>query len=275
MSSQALVVLGQTDLQKGGQGVDFTSKFAKLDPATLNIVQNMSDAVNEGVPPGMLYIKDTKQSFKEMRVTLLSIPKEQRKYHVGEQKSKDTLMCYSYDMVKPDPNSPDIQAVTCNGCDQQNWTPWRESSLPNAQKRHLIPKCEVEYYAQFIDTVYKLPLQMWVKGASKAPFEAAMKNVFRTIYMMKSQGLNPNIYDVSFKLTSVPGTQKNHVFAASDFKALSAEDREQFGDVFLNFVNRAAQYNLQKEQEAAEVEVQTEIASEVTEPGTIEGEYVI
>lgn len=286
MSSEALTIIGQTDIQRGGQGIDFANKLFSLQPATLSIVQNMSDAVSEGVPPGMLYIKDTKQSFKEMKVALLAMPREQRDYHEGEKKTKDTLMCYSRDMERPDDRATAPQAMSCAGCSKSDWTSWRNSPLPNVQKRNLIPKCEISYYALFIDTEYRLPLQMWIRGASKSPFEAAMKNLSRTLYMMKAKGIDPNIFDVTFTLSSEPGNQKNHVIKMKNFAAITPEDREAFGDVYLSFTNRRANAQAAEAQQAADAQQAASVEEEfntagpapavapAVATGPIEGEYV-
>ena len=157
------------------------------------------------------------------------------------------------------------------------WEPWRNSTLPNEQKRNLIPKCDTTYYAVFIDTQYRLPLQMWIRGrASKDAFDAGMKNLTRTLYMMKSQGLNPNIFDVRFTLSSVPGGQKNHVLKMANFKAVTPEEREAFGEVYMNYVNARVQNQAKKAEDAAQAEAEIAVTEQLSTPGSepIEGQYI-
>lgn len=274
-TNQALVIVGQNELAQGGQGINYGGKFAELTPATLNIVQTMSDAfIKNNVKPGTLFIKETEEEFTEMTVALLAMPREFRDYHVSEQKTPESRMCFSRDNIKPDDRAVDPQAALCGSCghnpeNAESWTDWRNSTLPNAQKRHLIPKCDSTYYAVFIDTVNKLPLQMFVKGASKVEFEKGMKNVMRTLLSLKASGKNPNIFDVRFKLSSVPGNQKNFVLKMTEFKPISPEEREAFGPVFTQYVNG----QLAKQRKAEQPSVDKEIASELSEPETVQ-EYV-
>jgi hypothetical protein len=276
--STALAIVGQNQLQEGGQGIDYSGKFAELSPATLSIVQNMSDAfLKENVKPGSLYVKETGEVFTELTVALLAMPKEIKNYHVGENKSPDTLMCFSRDNIRPDDRAVDPQSILCANCrhntdNNDAWGPWRESQLPNLQKRNLIPKCETTYYAVFIDTATKLPLQMYIRGASQAEFEKGMKNIMRQLLTIKASGGNPNIFDVRFKITVVPGNQKNFVLKMTEFRRLAEEEKATFGPVFIQYTNsKLATQKQQAKAEAAGV-AEIEVVSELSEPG--EQEYI-
>lgn len=274
--SKELVVLGQEQLALGGQGIDFNSRLFELKPATLNIVQPLSDVVSKGVSPGVLRISESGEVFKEMHVALLAMPSQQRDFYEGTTRTKDTRLCYSYDMVKPDARAPEQQSHDCSTCQHADWLPWREAKNKTGKSvQALIPKCEVSYYVRLIDTEYKLPLQMWIRGASKGPFEAGMKEVARKLYQLKSQGLNPNIYDVKFTLSAEKGKgdNKNFVLKLSEFSGITEVDRAAFGETYLRLTNRPTQTAQVAPESQTSAEVDAEIVTG-TATGPVDGEYV-
>jgi hypothetical protein len=281
MSETSLVQVGQQAIQQGGMGLDFGSKLFRLKPATINI--NQSNTQADGAIPGKLRINETGQQFDEMFVTLLAMPQERRDFYTGEpgqlNRSSDNLMCFSRDMIRPHKNAKVPQAISCGNCPKASWEKWRQT-----KKKEDIPPCEAYYYALFIDTVYKLPLQMYIRSKSKQPFEAGMQELARKFKLMQSQGLKPNIFDIRFKLSTakiVTGKLPSFVPKLSEFKAISDEEKQQFGDIYLEFVNRGnRQSEQQAEAEASQIDEATAtIDAEVVQPGTesnvIEPEIVI
>jgi hypothetical protein len=231
------VVSGSQAIQQGGMGLDFGSKLFQLKPATINI--NQPNTQVQGAIPGKLRISETGDQYDEMFVTLLDMPQERRDYHVGEGelfRQPENLMCFSRDMIRPHQNAKVPQALKCEGCPKASWDKWRQD-----KRKENIPPCDVFYYALFIDTVYKLPLQMYIRSKSRKPFEAGMQNLARTFKLMQSQGQTPNICDIRFRLSTTKittGKLASYVPCLSDFKASSAEERAAFGEIYLEFANR-------------------------------------
>lgn len=258
-------------------GLDFGSKLFRLKPATINI--NQPNTQVEGAIAGKLRISETGDQFEEMFVTLLAMPQERRDYYTGEpgqlNRSADNLMCFSRDMIRPHEKAKVPQAVKCDGCPKASWEKWRQT-----KKKEDIPPCDAYYYALFIDTVYKLPLQMYIRSKAKQPFEAGMQELARKFKLMQSQGLNPNIFDLRFRLSVkkiTTGKLVSYVPFLSDFKAFTEEERAEFGDIYLEFTNRGRkQADNAAELEAADQidQAASVIDAEVVEPGS-QGEIQI
>ena len=259
--SEALVTIKSDALQAGGQGIDFNSKLFQLKPATISINQPLTQA--EGAIKGKLRIAETGQQFDEMKVALLTMPQEARSYNIGEIPSADTLMCFSRDMVKPDDKARVPQALRCEGCPKADWSKWRETK--NLKD---LPPCGAYYYCLLIDTVYKIPLQMYIRGGSRSSFEAGMLNLSRTFAMMKSQGKNPNIFDITFILSAEKAKKGvNYVIKLANFKPILDDEREAFGDLYLQYVNRGRKTEEQlAEEEAASQEAAVDAA--MVQPGS-------
>lgn len=275
-SDQALVTIGQQNgLAVPSSSVDFGSKFLKLKPATVVIVQQMSDVVADGVAPGKIRISETGDLYEEMEVALLAMPKEGRDYHInpkGTPKSKDTLLCFSRDMIRPSKFSKVAQSELCSMCKHSSWDKYNETkSLDD------IPACDASYYVPLIDTQFKMPLQTWIRGANKKAFDAGLENVSRTLYKMKIQGLNPQIYDVRFTLgTKKAKNGKNFVFTITNAKPITAEERVEFGEIYQNFVGRSQEIVAQAEAEQAEAASRT-VNAEILEdsPNALDSDYVV
>jgi hypothetical protein len=278
MSSELTVLNNSTEVQQGGLGVDFSSKLFQLKPATLGVVQK--NTTLEGATPGRLRISDTGQQFEEVFATLLRMPTEGRQYHVGPpgelNRNPENLFCFSRDMQAPDPKSKVPQALLCSKCPRSDWGPWRESKEKNGfADKSLIPACDPSYYILLIDTVYQLPLQMYIRSKAREPFEQGMQNLARTLAIGKAQGKNPNLFDVKFRIKTkqiTTGKFTSYVPVFENFEYVSDEEREKFGEIYLQFINRSKtqdQLNAVAEAEAEVDNVQSKIDSSV-----VEGEYV-
>lgn len=286
MSNTALTVLndGPTALaQPGGLGVDFSSKFFQLKPATLGIVQANTQA--EGAIKGKLRVSETGDQFDSMFVTLLTMPKEMRQYYPGKKgemnRSPENLMCFCnnvtrtpdgrYETSGPDPRAKVPGALKCHGCPKASWDKYRQT-----KDRDDIPPCELFYKALLIDTEFKMPLQMYIRSTSKKPFEQAMENIGRKLMMMQSKGLNPNIFDIGFKI-SVQKKQNGNLVTYtpifSDFNVITAEQKAEFGEIFQQFTARMAQPQAPADEIADHSDA---IDGEVIEPsGAVPGEIAI
>lgn len=271
-----LTVLNNAALQEGGVGVDFNNKLFKLKPAVLTIVQPQSTI--PGATKGALRIADTGDEFTEMYCALLSIPSEQRQWHIGERgelnRIPENLMCFSTDMIKPHAKAKKPQAVLCANCSRADWEPYRQYKEQNGKaNKSLIPSCDAFYIAYLIDTVYQLPLKLYVRSKAKTTFEQGLQNVARTIAMAKAQKKNPNIFDVKFKLTTKlvqEGKYNFYVPVISEPKLITEAEKEVFGAMYLSFNNTKSQQQLQNEEADSIAESQTSIDNSVV----TDSEYV-
>jgi hypothetical protein len=276
MSTELTVLNNNTQLaeQPGGQGVDFNNPLFNLRPATLTIVQPSSTI--EGAIKGNLRISDTGDEFKEMHVALLNMPSERRAWYSGEpgelNRSPENLMCFSNDMIAPHGKAKVPQALKCASCSKSDWGPYRQYKEKNGKgNKALIPQCDAFYLAYLIDTEYQLPLRMYIRAKAKTPFEQGMQNVARTIAMAKARKLNPNIYDVKFKLSTKmvqDGNYKYYVPVISEPKLITPEEREVFGAMYQTFTSGNTQKALE-ETETTEISAQQKNIDNV-----VEAEYI-
>ncbi len=240
-----LTILGQTNtaLATGGAGRTGKSRLLEVTPATLSIVQSNSSL--EDAKKGHLIIDgDVGLQFKEMRVTLLEEPEEQRAYYVGNaaemNRTPENLHCYSRDMVRPDERAKYPQAHTCASCPKASWESFRrkrDKGLPTTKED--IPPCDAFYLATFLDTQYKMPLKMYIRSQSKEPFEKGLKAVARKLAMIGAvNNVNPNIFDVSFKLSTKQVTKGKFTFyilQISDVEGVTEEQKKEFGVVLAQY----------------------------------------
>jgi hypothetical protein len=237
MSTELVKVNTLESLEQGGAGLDFSKKLFNLKPDTLTICQGQTQAV--GAIPGKLRLVSSGDLFSKMTVVLLDMPKEQRKWYIGEKGTlknvPENLMCYSFDMLRPDEGAKMPQALKCEGCAKSLWIDGNP------------PDCDPYYYALLIDTITKIPMRMYIRGASRKPFEASMQTLARKFKLLQSQGLKPNIFDMSFDIST-----KKHINKAKQtsyvididgqsFHLLKEEEKSQFGELYLNYVNRGIQ----------------------------------
>ena len=251
MSTALTVPNGETALathQEGGHGIDFGARIFKLRPSTLTIVQPNSQA--EGAIKGKLRISQTGDQYDELEMVLLSTPVERRAYYFGKpgelNRTPDNLMC-ACSLVVRDRNGKELSgpdegvrvpgALKCASCPKGDWSKYRQT-----HEREDIPPCDLFYRGLFLDTQYQLPLQWYLRSTAKTAFEGGMANLSRKFAMMKAKGLNPNIYDVSFKVTTKKqqkGQLLTYVPVFSDFTLLSPESSEKFGEIYQQFVGFA------------------------------------
>jgi hypothetical protein len=265
-----LVVLGQTDIMKGGLGLN--SKAFQMKPSTIELVQPTSRA--EGAIPGKLRISDTGQHYDEMQVVMLFEPVEQRAYFEGQDFNKDSKLCFSLDNVAPHDKAKVPQAMTCANCPKASWEKYRQTKA-----REDLPKCKEYWHLVLADRVTKLPYYLNVRGTSIAPFIKAMGVVVKMIHLMKAQGQSPNVFDISFKIypTKKPG-EAYFTLGFKDIAPLAAEARPDFGAIFLDFANRKANAVSNEEEDAtpvAENAINNAVVEQASAPVVLEGEIVI
>lgn len=279
--SNELVVLGQTPQAVGN--FNFKSKFSKIKPGTINIVQPTS---LEGTK-GNLRISETGEEFKTLRMAFLLEPKEQRQFHIGEGEMKrklENLMCFTREVVRDERDlrielqGPDLkakvpQAQRCQGCPNADWSAYRKT--PHKSN---IPPCDLYVYAVLIDVnAPRVPLQVYIRSKSKAPFEKAMSEVTRKLLAkFDKDGLPPNYYDVTFTL-GTKAIQSNgktsYIYDFSEFEVSTIEQSELFGDVFEQLAASRDNGDAPESEQTKVAATQTSIDELVTE-GITDAEYV-
>jgi hypothetical protein len=223
-----------------------------------------------------------------MRVTLLAEPEEERAYYIGNagelNRVPENLHCFSRDLIRPDDASKYPQAHTCKSCPKQSWEQFRrkrDAGIPTTKED--IPPCDSFYKATLLDTTYKMPLRLYVRSSNKEPFEIGMKKIARKLAMIgATTGRNPNIFDVSFKLTTkqvTSGKFTYYILQISDVNGVTDEEREAFGTVYQQFEaskRRAAESaaNAKSEQEAQSSIDAANNAIDQAATGIQEGEYL-
>lgn len=267
MSNELAIVGQDTSLAPtGGMGIDFSSSLFQLRPATLSI--NQANTQVEGAIKGKMRLSDTGDQYEELFCTLLEMPAEKRAYYIGKpgelNRSPDNLMCFCSNVTRnanrtetsgPSEKSKVAQAMRCTSCPKASWDKWRQTKL-----KEDLPPCDLYYHVYLIDTKYKMPMQMYIRSKSKQPFEQGMEKLARRFVMMKSQGLNPNVFDIGFTLKTRKTGEGKYVYYVpelTDFRAITPEERSAFGEIYQSFVARRTK--------SSEVDPEMEAANQINE----------
>lgn len=248
-------------------GIDFSSHLFALRPATLSI--NQANTQVEGAIKGKLRLSDTGDQYDELFCTLLEMPAEKRAYYAGKpgemNRSQENLLCFCPSVARndyrtetsgPSDKSKVAQAVKCSGCSKASWDTYRQTKA-----KEDIPPCDLYYHVYLIDTKYKMPMQMYIRSKSKQPFEQGMEKLARRFMMLKSQGQNPNVFDIGFTLKTRKTGEGKFVYYTpelSDFRAITPEERSEFGAIYQQFVARRTR------QDEAEPDAETQAANQIT-----------
>lgn len=266
--STALTVLNNPtaiDVQRGGLG--FNSKLFKLQPANIHLVQRMTRA--EGATPGKLRIKETGQQFDEMHLVLLFEPVERRSYYEGQDFTPDNQLCFSLDNIVPHPKAKVPQAMACANCPKASWERYRQTN-----NKADIPPCKNFWHNIVIDRITQMPYYFDVRGTSIKPYFKAMQQIARLVALMQSQGKNPNIFDISFKVKGKLPQQgaPQYVLDFYDFAPINETEKEKFGSIFLDFINSR---NRSVEPTETELQAQeSDLTAEMAQPSPVEGDYI-
>jgi hypothetical protein len=286
MSETSLVVPNQAAIQTGGLGVDFSNPLFRIEPATISITKD-----------GKYKVSDDGGEYEELFVTFLDMPDESRGYYINPNdeemfRTKENLMCFSSDMIAPSDKAKVPQSPKCAGCSRSDWKPYREAKargISGKSLKELIPPCEPVYRVELIDTVYRIPLRMYIRSTRRASFEAGRAKVARQLHMMQAQGRNPNIFDVKFRMSlnvEVKGPYRYYVPVFSDIKCVTSEEREAFGKVYIKYIQFKQAVSANRQDASAEAEIAAASAAldiEMTTPEApattasavvLEGEYV-
>jgi hypothetical protein len=249
--SQALVVLGQEALAKGGIGFD--ADIFRTKPTFLKLVQPMSRMANKQI--GKLLDTGTNTYMDDIQIVMLGGPQEMRKMYdkTKDFGAKDAILCFSLDMVRPDQRARVPQAMACSACKMGNWDTWNKT-----HRREDLPPCRNYFRMFFVERTTRLPYYLNVEGASISAFKEAMGQVNRLGQLalsnvkLENQKLiaegkavkpAPSIFDITFRVFVVPPapTDKNQNYSLGfrDIKLLREEDRAEFGALYLQYTNLA------------------------------------
>lgn len=242
---------------------DTSDPLFELRPGT--VVINQPSTRDEQAKRGHLRITETGDQYEEMRAALIMTPEAARSYYVGEgalKRKQENLMCFNRNTKHnpgPDVKSKDPQALNCATCPKASWDAWRlyQEKHPGQQvPRNLLPECDPYYYIVLVDTVFQMPLQMYIRGGSIEPFKAGMQNLARNMAKLKAvKKVEPKIYDIAFTISTTrieKGDNVTYALKFSDFKAVSDQERLEFGVLFADFAARGKRgEEVHEEQEAA------------------------
>jgi hypothetical protein len=259
MANEELVVLGKDALAKGGLGFD--AGVFQLRPAFLKLLQPMNLL---GQPAGTLLDTESKNTFTDIQVVLMNKPAQARKkYFPGNNFTRDSVQCFSTDMIVPHASAKDKQAMDCAHCQHSSWDKWRQT-----RSKTDLPACKEYWTLSFVERTTRMPYKMNVEGGSISTFKEGMAQLARMGAMLlanvKQENLKiteenktlpadqqkplkpaPSIFDISFHIYVIapqPGdSNRNYRLGFKDFRSLKPEDREEFGSLFLQYVNRFQQ----------------------------------
>ena len=255
-----LVKVSNTDLIKGGVGSD--SEFMQVRPDRIVLVQNTSEEIiKRGGIPGKLFFESTGDQFDSLQLVQLTPPRKTRSYFEGKGFSKENLICFSSNNIVPDTRARIPQSMDCASCSKGSWAKYRETGQQSD-----LPKCKETIRNVVADRVSQLPYYLDVRGTNIPVWvgnRGLMQVLARKMALMRSQGLNPNIFDFSFTLYTVKsGVYYNLAFR--DVGLIKDEDKAKFGALYLQLTNAQLENQLTQE-EAAVAKADAEVTSEMAE----------
>lgn len=256
------------------------SEIKKISPFTLSIDQPLTE--KEDVKPGMLRVQETGQLRKEVKVVMIQKPRETRAYQIGTFPNQQTL-CFSRDMLKPDPRSQDMQAMVCSGCKHASWEKFNKTKDINDA-----PKCKITSHCIFIDYENLYPVEMYIRGKSRSDgLETGLQQIVQQFIALKMMNGTVAWTDVVLTLTTEKGKKNNnYVLKIKDVHPVTAEERGHLVTIVgliaaqrQQMMARIAETEAAKQAAAVDDEV-TKVASNVAATvipksnAPIDGEYV-
>ena len=252
--------------------VDF-GQIKKITPYTLSIDQPMSE--KEGVQPGMLRIVETGQLRKEFKVVLIQKPRESRSFDIGKYPNAKRV-CFSRDMVKPDAQAQDPQAMACAGCKHASWLKFNKTKSADDA-----PGCKITSQVIAIDYDNLYPVQSYIRGKSRTDgLEDGLQQVIAQFVALKMKNGTVAWTDVIMTLTTEKQKgNPNYKLKIKDVHPLTTEEREHLSGIIALVGLQKAQMLARIEENKAAAEksaVDDSVTKAVSEAvsGPVEGEYV-
>jgi hypothetical protein len=297
--SEALVPLGNQSLAMGGIG--FGSSIFRARPLHIELVHKSSRA--ENVKYGEFRVVATNEHLgTTIRVVLLAVPQEQREWFKDPSVfTADNKECFSLDGIQPHARAKNPPAMYCKTCPKGdiNWATWRKTKNPKD-----LPPCGAYWHLLIADRTTQTPYYLNVKGKSYKPFLEAMQQQMQGLLAKlfsnvkagnKERGYTyvpaqnqfivtpgfvapetgqlpmlpmPNIFDISFDITSSSRDGGPFVMGFTKFAHMSPEDKAEFGQLYLDIISQRAEI-AQANEEAEAAQVVTEQPS-----GAVSGEVL-
>ena len=270
-------------LQVGGVGLG--AAIFKSRPMIIEMVQKTTR--QEGAIPGQFRVCSTGEHLgTHIRVVLLAVPQIQREWFEGAEFKKENKQCFSLDGIEPHPHAKNPPARFCDHCPKGdiNWVTWRKTHAPQD-----LPPCGAYYHLLLADRTTQTPYYLNVKGKSFLPFKQSMEtqmssmlakifanvkaqNKARGYTFVQAQGAfvptpgfvvpegttqqpplpSPNLFDISFNISSGSRDGGPYVMRFDDFKLMNETDKADFGNLYLDIVASRAEAAPNEEAEAAQ-----------------------
>lgn len=262
---------------QGGLGLKADSKFFQLKPDTISI--NQPNTQVEGAIKGHLRLAGGDQ-YEFLNVVMLDAPLERADYYIGEPgtlyRVQDNLMCFSRDLVKPDRSARSPQSLLCGSCNKSNENHANWEKYSKTKNKADIPGCETTLSVLLLDTKLGIPYRIYLRSSARKAFLTGLQEYARKLQILRKHGLEPNIFDIAFKLStkaSTSGKITNYVPFLSEFRVVTPDEKEEYMEQHLQYTAAARQYAQSVEAEIAQVS--DSIDAQVADPSLIHGEIVI
>ena len=198
-----------------------------------------------------------------MQLVQLIEPKPSRAYFQGKGFSRDNLVCFSRDSITPDPRAKVVQSMDCASCSKGSWAKYRETG-----NKSDVPPCKESFRNVVADRVTQLPYFLDIRSTNIPVWldrrTGLMQVIARKMALLRSQGLEPNLFDFSFKVYTVKsGIYYNLAFR--EVGLIKDEDKAKFGSLYIQLINaRLEQQEAQEQKVAAEADAT--VTAEMSEP---------
>jgi hypothetical protein len=281
MSTQLVTI--EPQLPVVHEGVGFASKMFQLKPVVIELTQRTTRG--KGVVPGVFREKNGEETYNELKVVILSEPRESRTLFPAGSDLGARPLCRSRDGVMPVTDDPNLQpqAMKCAGCEHSSWKKWQKT-----RKQEDIPACKTKVTLFMVDRIQQWPMLMSLGGKSLTvknlpngvmTLPMAMQQLARLQMKIKATtGKSLNIYDFSMtvKPFEIDGNRGSYYVAHFEKIApINEDDRAAFGELYNQYVKAARD-------RYAEEEVEESISSELTEESAtgngsqvIDGQYEV
>jgi hypothetical protein len=245
-------------LVKGGVGLN--SKYTRIRPDRIVIVQPTSKTGT----PGKFRFDATGEEFAELQLVHLQ-DREGRTYFEGTDFKVENLVCYSENNIVPSKNARIPQSLDCASCAHSDWTKYRQS-------RNILdlPKCKEVLHALVLERSSGLPFKFDIRGKSIGGYAEALQIIARKCVLMQAKGLNPNVYDFSFKISLVrSGTYYAVKVVEGSVGLIKEDEREKFGDLYVKYVSELEREKMEADEALREAKEIGAVEADLTTGGEL------
>jgi hypothetical protein len=290
MSENEAIVVSPANseaLQMGGIGIG--AGMFKARPSMIELVHKSSHAEGVKYGEFRI-IGSNEHLGTKIRVVLLAVPQIQKEWFRDPAVfTKENKACFSLDGIRPHPRAQDPPAMYCATCDKgdKNWITWRKTKLakdlpPCGAYWHLLLALRDTQTPHYLNVKGKsyLPFKQAMEQQMTGLLQKMMANVKAlnrtlgyTLVTLEQAGVKfqefrptpefvapeggqkpqvamPNIFDISFDITSWAKDGGPFQMRFDKFAAMSPEDKAEFGQLYLDI----AQQRIDLTQANSEVE---------------------